>query len=232
MRIAICDDEKEYRELVRRYVDFYFTEHHIATEIVEFDCGEKLLDSENVFDIAFLDIEMQETNGIQVAKEISKRNKNIVIFIVTAYNSYLDDAMDLNVFRFIDKNSINPTRMYSSLDKAISRINQGEILLRNQRNEVTRISKNDIMYIEAKKRRTYIITNSNIYNSSKPLYYFKEQLMSNYFVVPHNSYIVNLNYIAKYQREKLTMKNGVEIFISQKQQAEMKKILFSYAKDE
>ena len=102
MRIAICDDEQNYRNLITKYIRFYFQEHLLDLEYDEFSSGEELLLSNKKFDIVFLDIEMNELNGIQTAKELNKRNKKTIIFIITAYQKYLDDAMDLNVFRYID----------------------------------------------------------------------------------------------------------------------------------
>ena len=126
MRIAICDDEKEYRELILEYVKFYFNERHIDFEVVQFESGEAIINSNKNFDIVFLDIEMRAVNGIKVAEVLNKQN-NVVIFIITAYNCYLDDAMDLKVFRFIDKNLLTSQRIYISLEKAIAQINQGDI---------------------------------------------------------------------------------------------------------
>lgn len=84
-----------------------------------FDSGEALLTANKHFDIIFLDIEMTSINGIETAKKINSKYHNTVFFIVTAYQKYLDDAMDLKVFRCIDK-PINAQRIYLGLDKAIN----------------------------------------------------------------------------------------------------------------
>ena len=232
MRIAICDDNKDYRELLLNYVRFYFNDKHIPFESEEYICGEDLLDSNTKFDIVFLDIEMRAINGIKVTEELNKRNRNTIIFIVTAYNSYLDDAMDLKVFRFIDKKLISPQRIYSGLDKAIFQINQGDIIVRTVAGNGVKVPKNDIMYIEVNKRETTIVTINASYKTRESLNNFKEQLASNYFVIPHNSFIVNLNYVSKYQREELTMKNGRIIYISQKKQPEIRRKFFAYTMEE
>lgn len=232
MRIAICDDNKDYRELLFNYVKFYFSEKHIPFECEEYSCGEDLLDSNLKFDIVFLDIEMRAINGIKVTERLNRNNRNTIIFIVTAYNSYLDDAMDLKVFRFIDKDSISPQRMYSSLDKAIAQINQGDVVIRTTDNNVIKIHKNDVMYVEVTRKETTIFTIDNYYKSRETLNFFKEHLTSNYFVIPHNSFIVNLNYVKKYQREELTMKNDVKIYISQKKQPEIRKLFFAFTMED
>lgn len=131
MRIAICDDDKAYRKIILEYVTEYFKEHLIDLEYNEFSSGEELLSSDKIFDIVFLDIEMNELNGIQTTKELNIRNRNTIIFIVTAYQKYLDDAMDLNVFRYIDK-PIQSKRLYNGLGKAIDLINNNEITFKTR----------------------------------------------------------------------------------------------------
>lgn len=232
MRIVVCDDDKNYRQLLSDYVKFYFNDKHISFECEEYASGEDLLTTELNFDIVFLDIEMREISGIKVTEELNKRNKNTVIFIVTSYNSYLDDAMDLKVFRFIDKKLISPHRIYSGLDKALVQINQGYVVTDTTENEIVKIPKNDIMYIEVNKRKTIIVTTENSYTSHKTLSYFKKQLTSNDFIVPHNSFIANMNYVKKYRRDALTMKDGVKIYISQKKQPEIRKLFFAFTMED
>lgn len=232
MRIAVCDDDKNYSQLLSNYVKSYFTDKHIQLECEEYASGEDLLNSKLNFDIVFLDIEMKEISGIKVSEELNKRNKNTVIFIVTSYNSYLDDAMDLKVFRFIDKKLISPERIYTSLDKALLQINQGHIVIEAVDNEIVKIPKNDIMYVEVNKRKTTVVTADGRYVTYKALNYFKDQLTSNDFVIPHNSFIVNLNFVKKYRRDVLTMKDDFKINISQRKQPEIRRLFFAFAMED
>ena len=54
-------------------------------------------------DIAFLDIEMPEINGIMLAKKLKKINPKINIIFVTAYNDYALEAMSLHASGYISK---------------------------------------------------------------------------------------------------------------------------------
>lgn len=46
---------------------------------------------------------MPGVNGLSVTKHLQTLNPNIIVFIVTSFQGYLDDAMDLKVFRFLSK---------------------------------------------------------------------------------------------------------------------------------
>ena len=81
----------------------------------QFDSGSGILESAESFDIVSLDIELGDKNGIEIAKVLQSKNPNIIILIVTSYRHYLDEAMDLNVTRYIDK-PITQQRIFSALE--------------------------------------------------------------------------------------------------------------------
>lgn len=222
MRIAICDDEKEYRKIILEYVTEYFKEHLIDLETYEFGSGEELLSSNKTYDIVFLDIEMNEFNGIQTTKELNIRSKNTIIFVVTAYQKYLDDAMDLNVFRYIDK-PIQAKRLYNGLDKAIDLINNNEITFKTRNDGIVTIHKNDIIYVEVKRKTVYVNTIEKQYVAREKMDFFKENLTASYFAIPHVSYVINFNFVKKFQRDKVQLKNGQIVSIAPKKQTEIKK---------
>ncbi|MBQ8451937.1 MAG: response regulator [Clostridia bacterium] len=57
----------------------------------------------NKIDIAFLDIEMPELNGISLAKKLKNINPKINIIFVTAYDSYALEAYNLHASGYVTK---------------------------------------------------------------------------------------------------------------------------------
>lgn len=225
MRIAICDDLTECRLSVKCYVCEYFKLHHIECSIDEFETGFDLLKHNENYDILFLDIELGDLNGIAVAKEIQKKHKNTVILVVTAYHQYLDDAMDIHVTRYIDK-PVTQSRIFSALDKALSIINESVITLHLRDSQITRIKASDIIYAEAKFKGVYIYTNETVYRVKETMKQFRLMLTASCFAVPHNSYIVNMNYIKNFQRNEITLAEpytNISISVATRKQAEFKR---------
>ena len=112
MRILICDDDTLIIEQLQKYIESYFESNHLkCPELVSFTSGESLLADKNEKDIVFLDIEMPGMNGIYVGNELKKANKNVLIFVVTSYSEYLDEAMRFHVFLSLIHIS-EPTRPY------------------------------------------------------------------------------------------------------------------------
>ena len=222
MIIAICDDKKEYRNFLEQHVKLFFNDKSILFECYQFANGNDLIKAEKQFDIIFLDIEMNNTlNGIETARIINQKSKNTIIFIVTAYRKYLDDAMDLNVFRYIDK-PVNSKRVYAGLEKALEYIDNNEISFSTREDGYITINKNEIMYVEVSHKKVFVTTVDKQYIAREKMNYFKSHLTASYFIIPHNSYVVNINYIVKFKREKITIRNNYEISIAPKKQSEVK----------
>lgn len=118
MNIAICDDDINIRKTLVNILSNYFKEKLLHVEFHEFDNGNKLLNENKHFDIVFIDIEMPNTNGIDTSRQLKIQYPNTIIFIVTAFSNYLDDAFEIGAYRFIEK-PIDIVRFYRSLDSAL-----------------------------------------------------------------------------------------------------------------
>lgn len=59
--------------------------------------------SNTIFDIAFLDIEMPSINGIQLAKKLKKINPLTKVIFVTAYNDYALQAYNIHASGYVTK---------------------------------------------------------------------------------------------------------------------------------
>ena len=104
MQIAICDDDPMIIKELQKDLEQYFRKHHLSCPpISQFTSGEALLNNKEEKDIVFLDVEMPGLNGIYVGNTLRKRYPNILIFIVTSFMEYLDDAMRFHVFRYLSK---------------------------------------------------------------------------------------------------------------------------------
>lgn len=230
MRILLCDDDKKDLDELTSAVNRYLDEKMIKSEIVSTVSAKSVILSETFFDLAFLDIQMDEYNGLTVAKELKRRNENIIIFFVTDYNEFQDDAMDLRVFRFFNK-PFDKERVYSGLDKAMTYLNTNltEIYIKDN-NEHVKIHINDICYVKRENRKLYIVTKDRIYQSKENWDNLMEKLPQTYFYLVHNSFLVNLHHITKYSYSELLI-NGERISIATRRQAEFRKYWFNYLRE-
>ncbi len=216
MNIAICDDEFIFRNYLEDQLKVYYGERSIPLNILHFDSGEALIHSTFLFDLVFLDVEMQQLNGIETGKILKKNNPHCIILVITSHNGYLDDAFKINAFRFLSK-PLDVIRLYKSLDDAAELIHKEMIVFYDiPSKENIRIYANEIIYLEISKKKTKVVTVNGEYFSREKMNYWKNKLNSPSFVCPHSSYIVNLDYSIRHSRTKLLLaKKDVEGSIMQ-----------------
>ncbi|CCY67095.1 putative uncharacterized protein [Clostridium sp. CAG:678] len=224
MVIAICDDEQEFINDIRKHLKQYSSEHGLTFEIYEFCSGADILSSKIVFDIAFLDIEMKDINGIEVGRKLQNENPDLVLIYVTAYNQYLDEALDLGITRFFDK-PIDSQRFYEGMDRAVSKVDNTEIkfYLKDDNKGVVTVRCKDIIFVEIQGRKTEIHTKEHDYLSKDGIKVWKARLNKSYFEIPHNSYIINTNFITYFCKEYVILDNKYTIPIAYSKRAEFKR---------
>ena len=100
-------------------------------------------------------------------------------------------------------------RLYGGIDKAVELINEDEISFFLKFSGIAvKIRANEIMYIEIGDHKTIIFTENNNYESSENLDYWEHKLTNVCFSRPHKSFILNMEYVDKYKRNEVTLKNG------------------------
>ena len=231
LRIAICDDNKEYDDEIKHHVETFLYNEKMDFNIDVYYESEKLHNCGISYDIAFLDIEMEPYSGIAIAKELKSINPYITIFIITSYNKYLDDAMDLNVFRYLQK-PLDAGRLKAGLEKALQNIDNREIAFKVKYNNKTiTLTSNDIVYIEIVGRTTKIVTNSCEYISNNKIDFWQEKLIASFFYRVHKSFIINIKYVSSYQKDCVVLLQKYKIPISYRKQADFKNFFFNYIGD-
>lgn len=78
----ICDDEKKYVDEVYKCLVDYCDDNNIVCNVDIFNDGLSAGESDKIYNIAFLDIEIGNISGLKLAKLLKERNKHIVIFLL------------------------------------------------------------------------------------------------------------------------------------------------------
>ena len=226
----ICDDEYSCINEISQYLVKYCKEHNITYSYDCFNSAEDAINSNTTYNIAFLDIEIGSITGLDIAKKLKNNNKNIIIFFITSYEKYIDDAADLFALRFLQK-PLDYSRFYSGLDKAIELINEDivKFYLKDE-NKIIRLKSNKIIYIETLNHKTKIVTITKTYYSSKLIDEWEKDLTHTSFSRVHKIYILNMDYVSEYQRDQVKLTDGSFVPISYRKQAQFRKVFYQYLK--
>ena len=218
MRIAICDDEKNIRELIASKVLKQYPE----AEIVFFSSGEELLLSDKNIDILFLDIQMSGRNGMETARELRKKDKTVVLIFVTAVEEYVFQAFDVGAFNYIVK-PIDDGKFSDVFHRAVDEwssqnINEKEpeerYVLINNSGVHTKVILDEIVYAEVFNRKVVIHKldgEIEYYGKMSDL----ESLAGDSFFRPHRAYLINFKYVEKYDATTIYLEIGTVLMAKQ-----------------
>ena len=219
MRIAICDDEKNIRELISAKVMRQYPE----AEIICYSSGEEALLSDQPMDILFLDIQMTGMNGMETARALRSKNKATLLIFVTAMEEYVFQAFDVDAFHYIVK-PIDDGKLAQVLCRAVEEWQSQDLDRKEtETNHVmitsggvhTKVHLDDIIYAEVFNRKVVIHTLKDEIE-----YYGKlsdlEAVAGEDFFRPHRAYLVNFKYVEKYDASAIYMEKGTALMAKQK----------------
>jgi two-component system LytT family response regulator len=170
-------------------------------------------------DITFLDVDMPELSGLEVADLI---NKHTAIVFTTAFANYALEVFEKNVSDFL----LKPI----SFEKFIKAVNRVKAKLQPKeptpapesdhiyinpgiKGKMTRINLKDITYIEGLQNYILIYTEDNKYLTYLTMKEIEAGIGTKYFKRIHKSYIVNLDKISSIERGKVIIKPKIELNI-------------------
>ncbi len=237
MNIAICDDDWSAVCAIKKLVDMYMSERVIETNIYTFKSGKELLDAQIRYDIVFLDIEMPSINGLEVHKKLKDRYMDTIDVFITSHDSYIDDALRLLPYGFIQK-PVEKERFFKVLTGLIEEYNnQDEEIAVRTNDGIIKIKKSHIVYAAIERRKVLLQTLETCIEANEPFNYWKEKLKDKLFFQVHQSYIVNMRYVKSISKACATMSyincakgttETFDIYVSSRKSAAFRKVYFDF----
>jgi len=234
MNVLIVDDEALAREELAFLVkdNVKISSVHEADTI---DAAFRII-SEFKIDLLFLDIQLGNENGFDLADDLKERKNAPKIIFATAYDQYALDAFNASAVDYVLK-PFEQERINEAIEK-VSEIEPVRDLTRitNPRISITEdektavILKNDIIAAYVENGDLIVNTTQRLFRTKQTLVKFAESLDREHFLQVHRSYLVNLDKIASVEPSfnhtyELTMNDGSKIPVSRSFIAEMKRAL-------
>ena len=224
MRIAIVDDDENWRERVREEIVRY--DENSEIEIETFVSGENYLERKSHYDISFVDIEMSGIDGFETIRQSQETDSDGVYIILTTHAEMSRKGYLVNAFRYIDK--LHLEELQEAIDSA------KKVLGRNKKIEVNvigggvrKITLKNIIYVETEKHYILIHTKQGTIKCSNTMKEIENMLPGEWFNRCHNVYIVNLDEIKRIDERIVYLSNGDDIDISHRRMNQFKKIYIS-----
>lgn len=234
LRIAICDDEKEFQAAAERMLKQYTEEKCIPFEADVFGGASELVDTiENgmVYDIYLLDIYMPGMTGMSVATELRSRGVKSPIIFLTSSADHALEAFGVDATHYLLK-PYSLENYYVAMDKAMQSISahRDDSLVLKVDNEYRNISVSQIICCEAedKYQRIYLEDGKKLLVRISGTELYKQLSEFECFYHCGRAHIVNLNYISRATSDGVVFKNGVQLSLPRTVLAGLRKAFFDY----
>lgn len=228
LKIAVCDDDTNILQSVDTLLSDYFKMNNIEYLLDKYNDGNDLLASAENFDIIFLDIEMEHSNGIDIAEHIRMLNSSVPIVYITNYTDYWRRAFKVHAFGFITK-PLKESDFKDLLDDYINTFSSSfkHIASFTTSNGPIRINYDDILYFFFKsKRNVDLFTKDGKYLLRENLSDIYDKLDKKWFYQPRRECIVNLKNVKKLQNDyAIVMLDGSILPLAQRKKEEFMKKL-------
>ena len=215
MRIAVCDDNLQDIEKIKRYtirMIEYAVDYEFFTKPEELVAA--YMKAEQKPDMYILDIEMPGMDGLAVAKKIRTYDSKALIVFLTSYTKYMPDVFEVVTFDFIPK-PITEDRLRLLFVKAESYLNMtNQTFSFSYRRSRYSLKFDEILYLEKKGRQAIIHTKDDTYQTNMNLNEIWEKLDEQSFAAIHGSFIVNLKHIKTFSGGQVILSDGTELTVS------------------
>lgn len=233
IKILICDDDPAIREQITSLLLSFGNKNKLKFQIDSKESGKFILTNPVSYDIAYIDIEMPNVNGLNLSKQLKTINPDILVLVVTSFQSYLDDAMKIHVFRYLSK-PIDKNRFYTNLKDALEEYRLiSKMITVTFNDEVHRIKTKDILFIENQKYGSVIHSKYGNYQTNKKPKEWLKMIDRESFVFSHNSILVNLQNVVDFDSTTVVLRKNeqetVTTYISQRRRSYFKKAFFNFA---
>ncbi|MPM42939.1 hypothetical protein SDC9_89611 [bioreactor metagenome] len=218
MRLALCEDEEVFQDVILDYLNPYILEdRNISIDV--FSSGVGLLDRYTRgerYDIVFLDVEMPGILGVDVAKRIRDIDPSAILIFMTAYTQYVKDTFCINAFQCLLK-PIKRDVFNEEFERAVNCSNKMKCKYSiTNKDKRTIFEIKDIVCIEIYHRHLRLSTVDSSYEYTGSLGN-EEKKLSNYgFVRCHQRYLVNMRYIFQVGSDSFVLSTQKRIPISRR----------------
>ena len=225
-RIDILEDETIQRDILKGYIKDIFNEITNNFEIIEYSCGEEMLEEyPQDIDIFFIDMQMGELSGMDVAKVIREKYDEGEIIFTTSLIDYIQDGYKVRAYRYL----LKPIKYDDIREHVLACVDEiskkrDNYMIIEDKISLIKIKIEDITYIEVIKKKVIIHTKENIYETKISLNKVEKELKKYKFFRCQRSFLVSLNHIQQIGQGLVAVHNE-KIPVSRHRLSELKQRL-------
>lgn len=231
MKIAVVDDIAEERGRACSLVWEYTRTSGLTAEITEFSRAEDFLAAEERFDIALLDIFMNEMNGIDAARKVREINADMELIFLTASRDFAVEAFAVNAANYLVK-PFSGEQMFSALDRILGKKAPEPTVTLRCESGLQTFELRDVEFFEVQEHNLYInLSDANRVAARLSMKQLRGEIGKNTDYIPCGaSFLVNLRHIVLLNNFTLITKTGRKIPVPRRSFSEIEKAYLDHCR--
>jgi len=229
--IAICDDETVFRSALVKICCDICEKLRIEYSVCGFEAGEEFLSAFTGgvrYDMLLLDILMDKTNGVELARKVRECDSNTAIIFITSNAEFALQGYEVNALHYLMKPP-DETVLERLIASDYQRRFKSNFLVFKSGSQIIRIPIKDIICLETVGRRVEITLLEGMAEypgKLSELIDHKEQLIR-----CHKAFAVNIAEIRELTRSDAVAMNGKLIPVSRTYLKDVQKALLKQIRD-
>lgn len=210
MRTAICEDEKIYSDKLSESLNNYLSSHNEKAEIDVFTDGVPLtekLESGSRYDVIFLDIQLEGSDGMDTAEIIRQYDMTVPIIFVTGLEYRAADGYAVSAFDYIVKSDFD-RKFEKVMTRLMQTLTKKSLSVEDVSGNLEIISIADILYVESEGRGTAVHTSEKTIHSALPISKLSAELPEADFIEIYKAIFTNISKIKRTLTDTLELSDG------------------------
>ena len=229
LKIAILDDDKTALMISSSAVEAFLKEKNAEYQLFSFSNPLNFIASakEEKFDLSFLDIDMPEMTGLEVADQLTEISKTGQIIFLSQREDLVFECLKFHPFGFIRKSkliddfSLMMNQFYQTISNAESDETKIDFV---DKTKTVSFKIKEIVYIEGDRNyQKVVLKDKTSQNIRVAMGLLEEKLSDHGFIRIHKGYLLNYLYIRSIANDEVYLTTGISLPMSKKRKDEIMK---------
>ena len=235
-RIGICEDEAAQRRFLKNCIERWADARKHRVQLSEFADAEQFLfeyEDNAEYDLLILDIQMGEMNGMELAKQVRKSDKEVKIVFLTGIKDHAIEGYEVGAVRYLLK-PLKQDVLDELLDTIYSETKrkQEDCFLFVQNGATVRMPYSRILYAEANGHYLGLMTERKRFEWKANFSSVSQEFEAQGFFLLKRGLLVNLEHVERITKTDCVMDNGELLPVARNRYRELNEAFIAYYRGE
>ena len=213
MKIAVCNADDIFLSEIKRQIYRYSENRKIELFVDCYFSGEDLLNGGGKYNLIFLGYSLKGKNGLEIAREIRKNNDDVSIIFTSENTDFVLEAFKVEAYRFLVY-PLSEETVFGVMDEYFEKFGFDYPIWIKSNEDIICLNTSEIFYLEADNKHCLVHLKDCVLPCKRTMARVYNVVPKNHFIKINRAFVVNFDYIEKYNNDLVYLKNGSTVHIS------------------